>query len=105
MIGLIIVSDTLIATIRRSRSAIRTGVFHLVFNLTTCIVGLLLASQLATLSKWLAFGGDVPRQIANAQIIFNVLGVIAFIGFVPGLATVLKKLIPEKRSGWQPQQE
>ncbi|WP_395820285.1 Na/Pi cotransporter family protein [Archangium minus] len=92
------VSDTLIATIGRSRQAIRTGVFHFLFNLITATLGVLCASQLVSLSRWISGDANVGRQIANAQVLFNVLGVLLFIGFVPLIARALKVLIPDRRT-------
>lgn len=92
-------ADTLVATIGRERPAIRTGVFHFLFNLASVVVGLLFASQLATFSQWvsaLAGAGDnVARQIANAQLIFNLLGVLLVLGFLPWIARGLERLIPD----------
>lgn len=72
----------------------QTGIFHLLFNLTTAAIGLAFAAQLAQLAQWISFGADVPRQIANAQLIFNVLGVALFIGFTPAIARGLSILVP-----------
>lgn len=95
-------ADTLVSTIGRGRPALRTGVFHLLFNLTSAIVGIIFASQLAQLV--LAISGDsVGRQIANAQVIFNLIGVAAVIGFVPLIVRVLEKLIPDSKSEQQAQ--
>jgi len=92
-------ADTLVATIGRERPAVRTGIFHLLFNLTTASLGILFASQLAALAQWLSSlfgaGEDVARQIANAQLIFNVLGVMLFIGFLPLITKGLEKVIPK----------
>jgi phosphate:Na+ symporter len=41
--------DTLLATIGRGRSALRTGVFHLLFNLATASLAILFAPQLVQL--------------------------------------------------------
>ncbi|MBD0302938.1 MAG: Na/Pi cotransporter family protein [Tolypothrix sp. T3-bin4] len=96
-------ADTLVATIGRDRPAIRTGVFHLIFNLACAAVGIIFAAQLATLAKWLSgmlgAGDDIARQIANAQVIFNILGVVLVIGFLPLIARALEKLIPDKQKG------
>lgn len=89
-------SDTLIATLGRGRPALRTGVFHLVFNLITAILGVLLAPQLVKLVQSLPGEMSVGRQIANAQIIFNLLGVAAVLPFLPALARMLERLIPER---------
>ena len=92
-------ADTLVATIGRERPAIRTGIFHFLFNLACATVGLLFASQLAAFSVWvstLAGAGDnVARQIANAQLIFNLVGVLLVIGFLPLIARALERLIPD----------
>jgi len=59
----------------------------------------LFASQLAALSvliSTLAGAGDnVARQIANAQLIFNLLGVLLVLGFLPWIARGLERLIPD----------
>jgi phosphate:Na+ symporter len=93
----------LVATIGRDRPAIRTGVFHLTFNLICAAIGVVFAAQLGTLAKWLSTmlgaGDDIARQIANAQIIFNILGVVLVIGFLPLIARGLEKLIPDKQKG------
>jgi phosphate:Na+ symporter len=98
-------ADTLVATIGRERPAVRTGVFHLVFNLITAGIGIILAAQLAGLAQWLSglFGAqnDVARQIANAQLIFNLLGVALVIGFLPLIARLLERVIPDKQNQQQ----
>lgn len=92
-------ADTLVATIGRERPAIRTGVFHLIFNLASASIGLLFISQLTTLSVWISTlvgaGDNVARQIANAQLIFNLLGVLLVLGFLPWIARGLERLIPD----------
>jgi len=68
-------------------------------NFASLTVGLLFASQLAALSLWvstLAGAGDnVARQIANAQLIFNLVGVLLVLGFLPWIARGLARLIPD----------
>ena len=86
-------ADTLVATIGRGRPALRTGVFHFVFNLITAILGIIFAPLLAQLVLGIS-GDNVGRQIANAQIIFNFIGVTAVILFLPIIARGLEKLIP-----------
>ena len=44
---------------------------------------------------WLPGGGSLPRQIANAHVAFNVLGVAAFIAFTPLAARLLESISPE----------
>lgn len=87
-------ADTLVATIGRGRPALRTGVFHFVFNLISAIVGIIFAPLLAQLVLGIS-GDNVGRQIANAQIIFNLIGVTAVILFLPIIARGLERLIPD----------
>lgn len=88
-------ADTLVASIGRGNGALRTGIFHLLFNVTTAAIGIAFATQLAGLAEAVSFGGETGRQIANAQLIFNIVGVLAVIGFLPLIAKILEKLIPE----------
>ena len=96
-------ADTLVATIGRGSAALRTGLFHFFFNLGGAVVGIILAPQLAQLSQAIS-GDDVGRQVANAQMLFNVAGVAAVIGFLPIIARALEKLIPETNADHERQQ-
>ena len=91
-------ADTLVATIGRGRPALRTGVFHLLFNLITAMIGILFATQLAGFAQSISGGAGVGRQIANAQVIFNFLGVALVIGFLPLIARSLQILIPDAKN-------
>ena len=88
-------ADTLVASIGRTRPALRAGIFHLGFNLVSVVVGLIFIDQLVALAAALPGGGSVPRQIANAHVAFNVLGAAAFVGFTPGIARLLEWMIPD----------
>jgi phosphate:Na+ symporter len=90
-------ADTLIATIGRGSYALRTGLFHLLFNLASAALGILLAPQLGQLAQSIS-GNDVGRQVANAQMLFNIIGVVAVIGFLPIVAKLLEKLVPETQA-------
>jgi phosphate:Na+ symporter len=89
-------ADTLFASIGRTRAALRAGVFHLAFNIVTATLGVVFIEQLAGLAQLLPGGGSVPRQIANAHVAFNVLGVALFIGFTPQVARLLEYAIPSR---------
>ena len=87
--------DTLLASLGRSREALRTGVFRLGFNLVTAAVGIVFATELSALGQTL--GGDgVERQIAVAQVVFNVLGVALALPFTVHIARALERLIPAR---------
>jgi phosphate:Na+ symporter len=90
-------SDTLLATIGRGRPAIRTGVFHLLFNLASAVIGVALAPLFVRFVQMISGDAGVGRQIANAQMIFNVVGVAVVLPFLPAIARALERLLPERR--------
>ena len=94
-------ADTLVATLGRDRPAVRTGVFHFLFNVVCAAVGILFASQLALIAHWVTqlvgAENDIARQIANAQLIFNLVGVGLAIAFLPWIARGLERLIPDTK--------
>jgi phosphate:Na+ symporter len=97
--------DTMASTIGQSRAAVRTGVFHLLFNLFNVLLLVSFTGQLAQLATWVTPGDDpgaIGRQIANAHVAFNVLGVLAILPFLNHAAALVERLIPERapdRSG------
>lgn len=94
-------ADTLVATIGRGRAALRTGVFHLLFNLVSAIIGVIFASQLVQLIQTISGDTSVGRQVANAQMLFNILGVVIVVGFLPIIARGLEKLIPDTQADFE----
>lgn len=89
-------ADTLVAMLGRSREALRAGVFHLLFNVATASVGIALIEPLATLGRTL--GGDTARQLANAHVAFNALGVASVIFLLRPIARGLERLVPPRRA-------
>jgi len=89
-------ADTLLATIRSNRQALKTGLFHLFFNIVTVTLGLLLFIPFVALVKQISGESDIENQIANAHMLFNVLGVLAFVAFVPFFEKILNRLLPDK---------
>lgn len=88
-------ADTLLATVRSNRQALKTGLFHLFFNILTVTSGLLLFIPFVALVKQISGESDIKNQIANAHMLFNILGVIAFIAFVPFFEKTLNRLLPD----------
>ena len=86
-------ADTLAATIGRSREALRAGVFHLAFNIATVALGLLCVEPLTALAA--SLGGDAGRQVANAHVAFNVLGVLLVLPFLGPVTHGLRRLVPD----------
>jgi phosphate:Na+ symporter len=97
-------ADTLLSTIGRGSAALRTGVFHFLFNLVSAILGIIFAPQLVQLAQAISGGAGVGRQVANAQMLFNILGVVLAIGFLPAIANLLARLIPDNQADFERQQ-
>ncbi len=95
-------ADTLVASVGRNRAAIRTGVFHLVFNLITITLGVVFLSAFTKLILWISGEASISQKIANAHMVFNALGVILLIPFVPLLEKLMKKLVPSKTVALHP---
>lgn len=89
-------SDTLIATINGSRQALKAGLFHFLFNLSTIILGLILFFPFVQLVEKISQTDDLGNIIANAHMIFNILGVVLFLPFVHFIEQGLNSLIREK---------
>lgn len=91
-------ADTLVATLGRSRQAMRAGLFHLLFNVATVAVGVALIEPLASFAQRSAGGAGVARQVANAHVLFNVVGVLVAVGMLPLAARGLERLLPDRRA-------
>ena len=90
-------SDTLLATIGRSRQAIRTGLFHLFFNIITILLGVIFLGLFTKLVLAVSGNVDIPRKIANAHMLFNTMGVILLAPFTGIMERMMIKLVPSKR--------
>lgn len=92
------VSDTLLATINGTKQALKTGVFHLIFNIITISLGLIFFYPFVAFIQWIASqtGASVQQSVANAHIIFNIGGVLALVWFLPFFERIIEKIIPEK---------
>jgi phosphate:Na+ symporter len=89
-------SDTLLASLGRTREAVRTGLFHLFFNVFSVVLGIMFIHPFTDLVVWLSAGASIPRQIANAHFLFNVLGTVLFVSFVPWIVNFLYFVLPTK---------
>lgn len=87
-------ADTLIATIGRSRSAVKAGLFHLGFNIVTVLIGIMLIDQLVAFGT--ATGGDTGQRIANTHVLFNVAGALLVLPFVGAAARLLDRIVPDR---------
>jgi phosphate:Na+ symporter len=89
-------SDTLLATIKGSRQALKTGLFHVTFNLLSIILGLILFYPFVDLVKTISSAASIERTLANAHMLFNIFGVLIFIWTIPFFEKALNKMLPDK---------
>jgi phosphate:Na+ symporter len=89
-------SDTLIATIKGSRQALKTGLFHLFYSLVTIIIGLIAFTPFVEFIKLISAGQGIDNHIANAHLVFNLFGVAIFLPFLPLIERIMNWMIPEK---------
>jgi phosphate:Na+ symporter len=98
-------ADTLIASVGRSKASVRTGLFHLLFNLTTIFLGMLLLPYFTQLVVLVSQDAKLSQSVANAHMLFNGLGVVLMLPFVRVFEMLLYKLVPEKQNTATPQTE
>lgn len=89
-------SDTLLATLKGSRQALKTGLFHITFNLLSIILGLILFYPFVELVKSISGQASIERTLANAHMLFNILGVLIFVWIIPLFEKLLNNLLPDK---------
>ena len=92
------VSDTLLATIKGSRQTIKTGLFHLIFNLLSIVLGLIFFYPFVKLVESISGTSHIEHALANAHMLFNIGGVLVFVWFLPLFEKGLNKLLPEKEA-------
>jgi phosphate:Na+ symporter len=93
----------------KSTEAVRASVVHVTFNVLGVLIWLPLIDLLVDIAVWASpaspeltgaarAAAEVPRQIANANTIFNVLNAIFFLGFTGWLARFAERLVPERET-------
>jgi len=90
-------ADTLLATIRSDREALKTGLFHLSFNIISIVIGLAFFDLFVILVKFVSDGASLQQQVATSHILFNVLGVIIFLPFIGIIEKMLNRLFPVRQ--------
>lgn len=90
-------SDTLLATIKGSRQAIKTGLFHLLFNFFSIVLGLIFFNSFVSLVTYISGGAPIERAVADAHMLFNISGVLVFVWTIPIFEKLLNKLLPDKQ--------
>lgn len=90
-------ADTLLATVKANRQALKTGLFHLFFNICTILLALLLFPFFVKLVLSISGKASLEQQVANAHMLFNTMGVLLFLPFVGVAERLLNKLLPDKK--------
>ena len=86
----------LLSAISANAAGKRLALAHILFNVLTGIIALLLITPLSLLvsssANLLGFGHDAPLQLALFHSLFNILGVLLFLPWVEPLARQLERL-------------
>lgn len=90
-------ADTLVASVGRSKAAVKTGLFHLIFNIITILVAMLLLPQFTQLVLFISSGRSIQQTIANGHMLFNTLGVLLMVPFTGIFARLLEKLVGQEK--------
>jgi phosphate:Na+ symporter len=98
-------ADTLLATIKSNRQALKTGLFHLLFNLVSIFTGLLFFPLFVKLVQWVSGTAHLERMVANGHMLFNIMGVIVFLPLIPFIEKMLNRWLPDKISPVQNEQQ
>ena len=97
----------LLAAIGKPPEAVRAAVVHIMFNIAGVVVWFFFIDQLAVFAAWFSpaspnlegsarLAAEVPRQIANANTLFNVINTCIFLPFTAVFAWVATRLVPDK---------
>ena len=97
----------LFAALGKPTEAVRAAVVHISFNIVGVLVWLPFLNILAGIAIDISpattglegtakLAAEVPRQIANANTLFNVINTLVFIGFTAWFARLAERLIPER---------
>jgi len=99
-----------LAAIGKPVDAVRAAVVHVLFNVIGAAIWFLFIPDLAELSRSISpaapdlegiarLAAETPREIANANTIFNVANTILLLGFTGPIAKLAVKLVPDRLSG------
>jgi phosphate:Na+ symporter len=97
----------LLSTIGKSREALRTALIHTLFSVLGILIWLPFIPFLGDMATFISaneviqngldrrlLAEQTPREIANANTIFNLICLIIFLPFIPAFIWVVNKLVP-----------
>jgi phosphate:Na+ symporter len=96
-----------LATIGKTREAVRAAVVHTLFNVAGVLLWIAFIPQLVEVAYWLSptteglsgmdkLAAETPRQIANVHTFFNLINALVFVGFTTHIARLVEWLIPDR---------
>ena len=96
-----------LASIGKSREAVRTFLVHTLFNVVGVLIWIGLVPQLAELARYISpshaeltgtarAAAEVPRQLANVHTFFNVINTALFIGFTIQIQRLVEWIVPDR---------
>jgi phosphate:Na+ symporter len=96
-----------LASLGKPRAASRAAAVHVIFNVLGVLIWLAFIDHLAEWSRMISpvkqqlsgvarLAAETPRQIANANTLFNVANTLLFIGFTPMLGRFVTRVLPDK---------
>jgi len=106
-------ATALLASLGKPVEAVRAATVHITFNILGVLLWLPFIGVLAKLAVFVSpsspnlegaarLAAEVPRQIANANTLFNLLNTAFFIGFIGWFAQITTRLVPDRK---RPQDE
>ncbi len=96
-----------LAALGKPTEAVRAAVVHISFNIVGVLIWLPFLNVLADIAVTVSpveaalagkdkLAAEVPRQIANANTLFNIINTVLFIGFTSWFARLAERLVPER---------
>ncbi len=97
----------ILASIGKSREAVRTALVHTLFNIAGVLIWISFVPELAELARRISpvhaeinglerVAAEVPRQIANIHTFFNCMNTVLFIGFTAQITRLVEWLVPDR---------
>ena len=96
----------LLATIGKSREALRTALIHVLFNFIGVLIFLPFIPDLANMAVWLSssnaihdgsmaqLAANTPREIANANTLFTFIILLIFLPLIPVFLWTVNRMVP-----------
>jgi len=89
-------STALLAGLGKNGLAARVVVATTIFAVSSSLVFIFFIPELVYAVEWI--GGSIPRQIANAHTIFNVIAAFAFLPFTAPFTAFIERKVPARRT-------